>query len=94
MVKKAKKRGVKPGTKRGKYKRTKTKIPKVLSDAMAKAMADVKASKGWQVVESEGKAFASYSPAPVLTLCGQLEDAILLLENRLSNAIAKINSLM
>lgn len=36
----------------------------------------------------------NYSPAPVLTLCGQLEDSILLLENRISNAIAKINSLM
>lgn len=35
-----------------------------------------------------------YTPAPVLTLCGQLEDAILLLETRISNAIAKINSLM
>jgi hypothetical protein len=35
-----------------------------------------------------------YSPAPILTLCGQLEDTIQLLENRISNAIAKINSLM
>lgn len=34
-----------------------------------------------------------YTPSP-LALCGQLEDAILLLENRISNAIAKINSLM
>lgn len=35
-----------------------------------------------------------YTPAPVLTLCGQLEDAIMLLEVRISNSIAKINSLM
>lgn len=35
-----------------------------------------------------------YTPSQPLTLCGQLEDSILLLENRISNAIAKINSLM
>ena len=35
-----------------------------------------------------------YTPSPILTLCGQLEDAILLLETRISNSIAKINSLM
>lgn len=35
-----------------------------------------------------------YTPAPILTLCGQLEDAIMLLEVRISNSIAKINSLM
>lgn len=35
-----------------------------------------------------------YAPSPALTLCGQLEDAIVLLETRISNAIAKINSLM
>lgn len=35
-----------------------------------------------------------YTPAPVLTLCGQLEDVIMLLEVRISNSIAKINSLM
>lgn len=29
-----------------------------------------------------------------LTLCGQLEDAIMLLETRISNATAKINSLI
>lgn len=34
-----------------------------------------------------------FTPAP-LCLCGQLEDAILLLETRISNAVAKINSLM
>lgn len=39
-------------------------------------------------------AVESFTPAPILTLCGQLEDAILLLENRISNSIAKINSLM
>jgi len=36
----------------------------------------------------------AYTPAPTITLCGQLEDAILLLETRISNSIAKINSLM
>lgn len=35
-----------------------------------------------------------HASAPILTLCGQLEDAIMLLETRVSNAIAKINSLM
>ncbi len=67
-----KKRGVKPGTKRGKYKTLKGKS--ITLDQMDKAM--------------------RYTPAPILTLCGQLEDSILLLENRISNAIAKINSLM
>lgn len=38
-------------------------------------------------------AVESFTPAP-LTLCGQLEDAILLLETRISNATAKINSFM
>lgn len=59
-----KKRGVKPGTKRGSYKKfmTSNNPPK-------------------------------YTPAP-LCLCGQLEDAIMLLENRISNAITKLNSLM
>lgn len=35
-----------------------------------------------------------FTPKVPLALCGQLEDAILLLETRISNAIAKINSLM
>lgn len=47
----------------------------------------------WKVSENQvGPAI--YTPTPVLALCGQLEDAILLLETRISNAIAKINSLM
>lgn len=40
------------------------------------------------------EATKQYTPSQPLTLCGQLEDSILLLENRISNAIAKINSLM
>lgn len=36
----------------------------------------------------------TYTPAPALTLCGQLEDAIMLLETRISNVTAKINSLI
>ena len=84
MIKKskAKKRGVKPGTKRGKYKRIKP-----MDDFLREV-------KGWQVIEDEGNLKASYTPSPILTLCGQLEDAILLLENRISNSIAKINSLI
>lgn len=34
------------------------------------------------------------APSSILTLCGKLEDAIMLLEIRISNSIAKINSLM
>lgn len=75
---KPKKRGVKPGTKRGTYKKQRNKIIKGLSEAVEFAVNQPKA----------------YNPAPVLTLCGQLEDSILLLEQRISNAIAKINSLM
>lgn len=49
----------------------------------------------WKVSENQvGDKIATYTPAPVLTLCGQLEDSIMLLENRISNVIAKINSLM
>lgn len=51
-------------------------------------------ASGWNISEETDKLVASYTPSPILTLCGQLEDAILLLENRISNSIAKINSLM
>jgi len=61
MAKKAKKRGVKPGTKRGPYKK---------------------------------ETANNFTTKPILTLCGDLDNAILNLETRISNAIAKINSLM
>jgi hypothetical protein len=82
MPTKPKKRGRKPGVKVGPYR---TKNKPVILDKSAEAMA---ANMDWN------KFPKNYSPAPVLTLCGQLEDSILLLENRISNAIAKINSLM
>lgn len=51
--------------------------------------------ENWKVSENQvGPAIAAYTPEPILTLCGQLEDAIMLLEVRISNSIAKINSLM
>lgn len=80
---KLKKRGVKPGTKRGRYKRVKSISVSKYADRILKPMTEkfMEATK------------ASYTPAP-LSLCGQLEDAILLLETRISNAVAKINSLM
>lgn len=100
MVKKAKKRGVKPGTKRGKYKRnrkpssiTLDKYSDLFKNTAGMKVGDtlrIKLPKDYVI--SDGP--KAYAPSPVLTLCGQLEDAILLLENRLSNAIAKINSLM
>lgn len=102
MVKKAKKRGVKPGTKRGKYKRSRkpNKIIKGLNEALEAAKSDneftVTAILGNKIKVGDKVTFGDmpkYTPAP-LTLCGQLEDAILLLETRVSNAIAKINSLM
>lgn len=88
MAKKAKpkKRGVKPGTKRGSYRKPKNKI----TTEMDKFLKEV---KGWQVVEDESKLKASYTPK-TLTLCEQLEDAVMNLETRISNSIAKINSLM
>ncbi len=71
---KAKKRGVKPGSKRGRYTKNKT------TAALDKLL------KNPSVLE--------YVAATPLTLCGQLEDAVMLLETRISNVIAKINSLM
>jgi hypothetical protein len=47
--------------------------------------------------EADAKFMASDNPPKIgstSTLCGQLEDAITMLENRVSNSIAKINSLM
>lgn len=76
MVKKAKKRGVKPGTRRGKYKKASQEYLKGIMARLPEYKPEV------------------YTSAPVLTLCGQLEDSIVLLETRISNAIAKINSLM
>jgi hypothetical protein len=78
---KGKKRGRKPGVKVGRY-RTKNNPSKfkINWDALSPPI--------------DGPIIPKYSPTPILTLCGQLEDSILLLENRISNAIAKINSLM
>lgn len=86
MAKKAKKRGVKPGTKRGPYKKPKTKRQIIARLAKLAAMDK---NMGWKV--SENQVGPAKSPS---TTCGQLEDAILLLETRISNATAKINSLM
>lgn len=55
-----------------------------------KLQASIEAGKAYIVVEGP----AAITPAPILTLCGQLESVIQELENRISNAIAKINSLM
>jgi len=78
MAKKAKKRGVKPGTKRGSYRKERGEpIFKI----------------DWSKV-SDYQPQTPSTPSPVLTLCGQLEDAVMLLETRISNVIAKINSLM
>jgi hypothetical protein len=81
---KPKKRGRKPGIKVGPYKKGKIKVtgPYTPQEILNKFMTA-------KVSENQ----MPFTPAP-LTLCGQLEDAILLLENRISNAIAKINSLM
>ena len=89
MVKKAKKvtkrRGVKPGTKRGKYNKSKPDKTFSMTKLIEAQLA---------INEERASKIQAYTPAPILTLCGQLEDAILLLENRISNSIAKINSLM
>lgn len=77
-----KKRGVKPGTKRGPYRKARSRKARTVNAGFkAGDLADLIIPK-------------SYAPNPVLTLCGQLEDSILLLEQRISNAITKINSLM
>lgn len=88
---KVRKRGVKPGSKRGRYKRSKSSL-EIIKMALDK-------TGRWKVSENQvGSSDPSievktFTPSP-LSLCGQLEDAILLLETRISNAIAKINSLM
>ncbi len=78
MTKKAKKRGVKPGTKRGSYRK-----PGIVILSRKQAI-----DAGWKVSENQ------VGPTKILTLCGQLEDAVMNLETRISNSIAKINSLM
>jgi hypothetical protein len=78
---KPKKRGRKAGVKVGPYKKRKAMTLNEYADTI-------------KVGDKLTFDIPKYSPAPVLTLCGQLEDSILLLENRISNAIAKINSLM
>lgn len=62
--------------------------------ANAKIMHDVlkNIKEPWKV--SENQVGPASNPAPILTLCGQLEDIIILLETRISNSIAKINSLL
>lgn len=87
MAKRAKKRGVKPGTKRGPYKKIKKRkliVTAINSSSPLKV--------GDKITISDYA--KQYTPTPTLALCGQLEDSILLLENRISNVIAKINSLM
>lgn len=83
-AKKEKKRGRKPGVKVEPYKKNKSITLDEYTTKILKPMTDK------FMAETQPK---NYSPAPMV-LCGQLEDAILLLENRISNAIAKINSLM
>lgn len=78
MVKKAKKRGVR-----------KTGFSTVTGEDFS--LVD---QKGNPISLAQMDKIMNYTPAPVLTLCGQLEDSIMLLETRISNAIAKINSLM
>lgn len=90
MAKKAKpkKRGVKPGTKRGKYKKAKTR-----ANLLMQIKEETKPFKiNWKVLKASENE-TPFTPEP-LTLCGQLEDAVMLLETRISNVIAKINSLM
>ena len=88
---KPKKRGRKPGVKVGPYKKRKTLKVTAVTGSI---------KKGDRItlddyVENILKPMAAkYSPTPILTLCGQLEDSVMLLENRISNVIAKINSLM
>lgn len=85
---KPKKRGRKPGVKVGPYKKRKTLKVTAITGSI---------NVGDEIIFKPAD-FPKYSPAPapapVLTLCGQLEDSVMLLENRISNVISKINSLM
>lgn len=66
---KPKKRGVKPGTKRGDFG---NKI----------------------ALDRYNMAFMKVTEPQILTLCDQLEETVTRLENKISNSIARINSLI
>lgn len=107
-AKKGKKRGRKPGVKVGPYKKRGKITFKNATQIVNEALKNVGKSKPMtlddyseQILKPSVEQFKfsmkdlpQYTPSQPLTLCGQLEDSILLLENRISNAIAKINSLM
>jgi len=84
MPTKPKKRGRKPGVKVGPYKKRKTLKVTAITGSI---------NVGDEIIFKPAD-FPKYSPTPILTLCGQLEDSVMLLENRISNVITKINSLM
>jgi len=76
---KAKKRGVKPGTKRGRYRKPNPGIVVLSRNQAIKA--------GWKVSENQ--------VGPVkLSLCQQLEETITRFENRISNSIGRLNELI
>lgn len=124
--KRAKKRGVKPGTKRGPY-RTKKGRKRTLRTISGKpiSLAEMDKLMGYEKkrmtkleiiqaalekagekpiwrLQAGGKPLEAYAEhvssvteaLPELTLCQQLEEAVTRLENRVSNSIARINSLM
>ena len=78
-AKKGKKRGVKPGTKRGKYKVIKWQAAK-----HRELLAEIKADNS--------KIIATYNPVP-LTPYEQLDKIINDLENRILNTVTRIKNL-
>ncbi len=80
MAKKAKKRGVNPGTKRGRYKK-----PGVVVLSRKQAV-----EAGWNVIDPGPAVGESLT----LSLCQQLEETITRFENRISNSIGRLNELI
>ena len=78
---KAKKRGVKPGTKRGSYR----KQPGIVILSRKQAI-----EAGWKVSENQ----VGPSEPVEISLCQQLEETITRFENRISNSIGRLNELM
>lgn len=80
-----KKRGVKPGTKRGPYKTAKEIKQRVMT-------LDDYAEK---ILKPMNEKFMAATETPVeLSLCQQLEETIQRFENRISNSIGRLNELM
>jgi hypothetical protein len=88
---KPKKRGRKPGVKVGPYKKRRKKIIKVSENEMPFT---VITGKPMSLADMDKLMKYEKAEPNTLTLCGQLEDTLTLLENRISNINARILGLL